>query len=202
MTEAPPSGGRPSAIQPQVKLERRVSPFFATFFYGFIAAAAWIWLLVGAKVDPMTLWTSSNWPRDLAVGLGAGAAIAGASALLPGRLSGARELEREFGWILGEQRAGEIAYLALLSGAAEEFLFRGALHQVAGPFLSTALFAVVHWPVNWSFRLWPLFALAAGAVLAAEREWTGSLVAPAVTHAAVNGVNLFRLARKYRTWKE
>ncbi|HZN62267.1 MAG TPA: CPBP family intramembrane glutamic endopeptidase [Planctomycetota bacterium] len=202
MTEPPPSGGRPSAVQPHVKLERRVSPFFATLFYGFPAAAAWIWLVIGAKVDPLSLWMSSNWPRDIAIGLGAGLLIAGVSALLPGRIAAARDLEKEFGWILGEQRTGELIYLALLSGVAEEFLFRGALHQFIGPILTTALFAGVHWPVNWSFRLWPLFALLAGAVLAAERIWTDSLIAPAVTHAAVNGVNLIRLARKYRVWKE
>jgi membrane protease YdiL (CAAX protease family) len=197
-----PSAGRPSAIQPEVKLERRVSPFFATLFYGFIAAAAWIWLVIGAKVDPLVLWTSSNWPRDLAIGLGAAALIGGASVLLTRRVAAARELEREFGWILGGQRPVEIIYLALLSGVAEEFLFRGAFHHFIGPVLATALFAAVHWPVNWSFRLWPLFALLAGAVLAAERIWTESLIAPAVTHAVVNGVNLIRLSRKYRAWKE
>ena len=194
--------GRPSAIQPQVKLERRVSPFFATLFYGFPAAAAWIWLVIGAKVDPLELWKSSAWLRDVGLGLGAAAVIAGATVVAARYLSPARDLEREFGWILGEQRTGELIYLALLSGVAEEFMFRGALHEFIGPFLTTALFAGVHWPVNWSFRLWPLFALLAGAVLAAERQWTGSLIAPVVTHAAVNGVNLVRLARKYRVWKE
>ncbi|HEY3226615.1 MAG TPA: CPBP family intramembrane glutamic endopeptidase [Planctomycetota bacterium] len=203
MTETPPAGGgRPSAIQPQVQLERRVTPFFATLFYGFIAAAAWIWLTVGAHVDPLRLWTPASWVRDLAVGLGGGVALTGAWSLLPRGWGAARDLEREFGWILGGQRTGEILYLALLSGVAEEFLFRGAMHQAAGPVLTTILFAVVHWPVNWSFRLWPFLALVAGAVLAAERMWTGSLVAPAVTHAVVNGVNLFRLANKYRVWKE
>ncbi|HZL71329.1 MAG TPA: CPBP family intramembrane glutamic endopeptidase [Planctomycetota bacterium] len=202
MTEPPPSGGRPSAIQPQVKLERRVSPFFATLFYGFITAAAWIWLVIGAKVDPLELWTSTNWLGDIGLGLGAATFIVGMTVLLSKRLGAARDLEKEFGWILGEQRAAEIVFLALLSGVAEEFLFRGALHHFIGPVLATALFAAVHWPVNWSFRLWPLFALLAGALLAAERIWTDSLIAPAVTHAAVNGVNLIRLSRKYRVWKE
>ncbi len=201
MTEPPPSG-RPSAIEPRVKLERRVSPFFATLFYGFIAAAAWIWLLIGAKIDPLTLWKSSDWPRDVAIGLGVGAVLVGVWALIARWVAAGRELEREFGWILGEQRIWEIVYLALLTGVAEELLFRGALHQFIGPFLTTALFAVVHWPVNWSFRLWPLLALLAGAVMAAERIWTGSLIAPAVTHAVVNGINLHRLRRKYRVWKE
>jgi membrane protease YdiL (CAAX protease family) len=201
MSDAPQEG-RPSAVQPHVRLERRVPPFFAAFAYGFIFIAAWIWLVIGARIDPLTLWSSSNWLRDLGVGIAAGGVIAGLSALAPRLVPAARDLEREFGWILGEQRKGEILYLALLSGVAEEVLFRGAFHHFIGPWLATALFAVVHWPVNWSFRLWPLFALLAGGVLAAERLWTGSLIAPVVTHVAVNGVNLFRLARKYRVWKE
>jgi len=203
MTDSPSSGtGRPSAIQPKVQLERRVSPFFATISYGFIAIAAWIWLVIGAKVDPLDLWTSSNLSRDLAVGVGVGAALVGGWLLLLRASQAARDLEKEFGWILGEQRSVELAFLALLSGAAEEFMFRGAFHQFIGPVLATALFAGVHWPVNWSFRLWPALALLAGAALAAERIWTGSLIAPVVTHVVVNGVNLSRLARKYRTWKE
>jgi membrane protease YdiL (CAAX protease family) len=202
MTTTQPSGGRPSAVQPHVRLERRVPPFFATFCYGFLAAVAWVWLSVGARVDPLSLWTTPHWARDLAIGAGAGALLAVASWLCVRRVPAARELEREFGWILGEQRPWEIAYLALASGIAEEFLFRGALHEFIGPYLTTALFAAVHWPVNWSFRLWPLFALLAGALLAAERIWTNSLVAPAATHVVVNAINLARLSRRYRTWKE
>jgi membrane protease YdiL (CAAX protease family) len=201
VTEAPQQG-RPSAVQPNVRLERRVSPFFATLFYGFPAIAAWIWLVIGARIDPLALWTSSNWPRDLAIGLGAGGLIALATVAMTRAIPAARQLEKEFGWMLGEQRIGEIVYLALLSAAAEEMMFRGAFHHFIGPWLATALFAAVHWPVNWSFRLWPLFALLAGAVLEAERIWTDSLIAPAVTHATVNGINLFRLATKYRVWKE
>ena len=201
MTESPPQG-RPSAIQPQVRLERRVSPFFATICYGFLAAIACTWLLIGAKIDPLTLWASSNWLRDIAIGLGAALVLAGGWAMSTRLSPAARELEREFGWILGEQRPGELVYLALVTGVSEELFFRGALHHFIGPLLTTALFAVLHWPVNWSFRLWPVFALFSGAVMAGEQLWTGSLIAPAVTHVAVNGLNLARLARKYRIWKE
>src|SRR5690349_5111409 len=116
MTEPPPSERRPSAIQPQVKLERRVSPFFALLFYGFIIAASWIWLVTGAKVDPVALWSSSNWPRDVAIGLGVAALITGATVVLSRGIPAARELEKEFGWILGEQRPVEIIFLAVLSG--------------------------------------------------------------------------------------
>ncbi|MBI4564345.1 MAG: CPBP family intramembrane metalloprotease [Planctomycetes bacterium] len=194
--------GRPSAIQPAVKLERRVSPLFGLFFYGFIFFAAWVWVDRGLQTTAGALWASPQWARDIAVGVGGAALLCVATPLLVAVSPAARELEREFGWILGQQRAWEVAYLAVLSGAAEEFLFRGAMYEAMGPVASTAIFAAIHWPVNRSFRLWPVIALAAGIVLAAERAWTGNLVAPAVTHALVNAVNLWRITRKYRAWSE
>lgn len=194
--------GRPSAVKPAVKLERRVSLFFAAFFYGFLALAAWVWLDRGFRVEPAELWIPRNWPVDVGIGLGAGLLLAFATPGIVARAGPARELEREFGWILGEQRGTEIVVLAILSGAAEEYFFRGAMYRAVGPVVSTLLFAALHWPVNWSFRLWPFFALAAGIVFAAERQLTGAVVAPAISHAVVNLVNLLRITRKYRVWRE
>lgn len=196
------TGGRPSAVKPGAKLERRVSLFFAFFFYGFLAMAAWVWLDRGFRVSPADVWVPKNWMLEVGLGLGAAVILAGATPILVRRFGPAKELEREFGWILGEQRGYEIVALALLSGAAEEYFFRGAMYRATGPIVSTILFAALHWPVNWAFRVWPFFALAAGLIFAAQREITGTVVAPAITHAFVNLVNLFRITRKYRAWKE
>ncbi len=203
MNEPPPGGaGRPSAVQPEVRLERRVGPFFALLFYGFLILAAWVWLDRGFRSGLAEAWIPRNWPMDVAIGLGGGLLFVALTPLVTRWSAPARELEREFGWILGEQKAWEIVLLALLSGVAEEFLFRGAMYRAVGPVMSTVVFAAVHWPVNWSFRLWPFLALAAGSILALERHATGTLLAPAITHVLVNLVNLFRITRKYRVWKE
>jgi len=198
---APAPKGRTSAINPHVKLERRVAPLFAGFFYGFLALAATVWLFaqngrIGALLVP------TNALRDVGLGLGAGLLLAGACWALPSIWGTARELEKEFGWILGEQRKWEVIVLAVLSGFAEEFFFRGAMYAAAGPIVTTILFGALHWPVNWSFRMWPFLALAAGAVFAMEVRVTGGLLAPMITHAVVNGVNLWRITDKYRVWKE
>jgi hypothetical protein len=190
-------------VQPDVKLERRISPLFALFFYGFLALAAALWLY--AKAGPAAfraLVTPRNPLLDVGLGLGAGALIAAGCASFASWWGAARDLEKEFGWILGEQRKWECAVLAVVSGVAEEFFFRGAVWATVSPWIGTAIFAVLHWPVSRAFRLWPFLALAAGAVLAMERQVTGGLIAPIITHVTVNAVNLWRITTKYRNWSE
>ena len=190
-------------MQPNVKLERRISPLFALFFYGFLTLAGALWLY--AKAGPgafRALMVPKNLLLDLTLGLGAGALIAGACASLGSWWGTARELEKEFGWILGEQKKWECLLLAVVSGVAEELFFRGAVRATVSPWIGTAIFAVLHWPVSRAFRLWPFLALAAGAVLAMEREVTGGLIAPIITHVTVNAVNLWRITSRYRVWRE
>lgn len=193
--------GRPSAIDPHIKLERRVSPFFGLIFYGFLLGAAWVWM--ASTGQPIReLWIPKHGILEIAVGLGAGVLFVALTPLSMRFFPSIRELEREFGWILGEQRRWECLYLAILSATAEEFFFRGAVHGALGPFLGTLLFAALHWPINAQFRAWPVLAVIAGVVLTAERMWTGTLIAPILTHAVINSVNLIRLTRKYRVWSE
>jgi membrane protease YdiL (CAAX protease family) len=198
---AVPAVGRSSAIDPQIKLERRVSPWFGFMFYGFLFAVGAVWMY-GYSGRPFDPWMSTHLLRDVAVGLGAGAALVLVTPVLVGRVKSLRALEREFGWMLGEQRAWECLYLALLSGAAEEYFFRGAMLAAWGPWLSLAAFAALHWPVRAEFRAWPITAALVGAVLTAQALWTGSVLAPAITHALINAVNLLRITRRYRTWIE
>jgi membrane protease YdiL (CAAX protease family) len=171
------------------------------FFYGFLFAAGWVWVRSTGQ-DVAALWTPKSWALEIAVGVGAALVMIAATGWLVARVRPVRELEREFGWMLGEQRAWECALLAMLSGVAEELFFRGAALAAVGPALALAVFALLHWPINGQFRAWPVTALVAGVVLTAERLWTGTIVAAAITHALVNGVNLYRISRKYRVWVE
>jgi membrane protease YdiL (CAAX protease family) len=196
-----PDTGRPSAVEPTVKLERRVSPLFGLLFYGFLFAAAWVWVPnTGQSVR--ALWTLKNPLLELAIGIGGGLLLVAATPVLVRRISSLRELEREFGWILGEQRAWECVFLALVSGVAEEFFFRGAVLAATGPWIALAVFAMLHWPVTAQWRVWPITAVLAGALLTGERLWTGGLIAPVLTHVIVNAVNLLRISSKYRVWRE
>jgi membrane protease YdiL (CAAX protease family) len=193
---------RESPLHPGVKLERRLPVFYASFFYAFPAAVAWIWLEAAKPGRSLQLWAPSDAASDLAVGVAAGLLGGILSAAVVKAFGWARRLESEFGWILGGQRVWEIAWIALLSGCAEEFLFRGALQEKFGIWVATAVFAVIHWPVNPNFRAWPFLAAVAGLGFAGLQTWTDSLVAPAAAHVVMNFVSLLRITKRYRAWDE
>jgi membrane protease YdiL (CAAX protease family) len=185
-----------------VKLERRLPAFYAAFFYAFPAAVAWIWLHFQKPGRTRELWFPADWPLDLAAGLGAGLAVAGLTWLCSRRFRWARRLEAEFGWIIGAQKGWEILWIALLSGVAEEYLFRGALQEKFGLLPATIVFALVHWPVNVNFLPWPFVAGLIGLGFGGLAIATDSLLAPAAAHVVVNAINLRRITRRFACWDE
>ncbi|HZE95633.1 MAG TPA: type II CAAX endopeptidase family protein [Planctomycetota bacterium] len=193
---------RESPLHPGVKLERRLPPFYASFFYAFPAAVSWIWLYFQKPGLSTELWVPATWPRDLAIGVGAGLSIVGLSILLGRLFRWPRRLEAEFGWILGAQKGWEIVWIALLSGCAEEYLFRGALQQKFGLVAATIVFAVIHWPLNPNFLPWPFVSGAVGLGLGGLAIWTRGLVAPAAAHVVLNLINLRRITRRFAAWDE
>lgn len=88
--------------------------------------------------------------------------------------------------------------LALVSGFAEELLFRGALWPHLGLLGTTFLFALLHVLPRRSLWLYPLFALFAGLLLGLVREGTESLWPPVVAHVTVNALNLGWLGGRAR----
>ena len=196
------AGTRESPLHEGVRLERRLPAFYAAFFYAFPAAVAWIWLHHSKPGRSLALWAPADWPADLALGVGAGMAILLVTWTLGRFCVWTRRLEAEFGWILGAQRKWEIAWIALLSGCAEEYLFRGALQEKFGIWAATAVFAVIHWPLNRNFLPWPFIAGVVGLGLGGLAIWTDSLVAPAAAHVVVNFVNLWRITERFRGWDE
>jgi len=79
-------------------------------------------------------------------------------------------------------RTGDIVVIALLSGASEEFFFRGVLLPEIGLGLSSVIFGLLH-AVNWIYVAW---AALTGAGLGLLATHGGSVVAPAVAHATYN----------------
>ncbi len=193
---------RESPLHVGVKLERRLPPFYAAFFYAFPAAVAWIWLYFQKQGLSRALWAPADWPRCLAIGLAAGLIVVGVTLLFSRGFAWTRRLEAEFGWILGAQKTWEIVWIALLSGCAEEYLFRGALQQKFGLVAATVVFAVIHWPLNPNFLPWPFVAGVIGLGLGGLALWTNSLVAPAAAHVVINLINLRRITRRFGHWDE
>jgi membrane protease YdiL (CAAX protease family) len=89
-------------------------------------------------------------------------------------------------------RTRDIAVIALLSGASEEFFFSGVLLPEIGLGLSSVLFGLLH-AVNWIYVAW---AAITGAGLGLLATHGGSLVAPVVAHATYNFGALLLLRRR------
>jgi hypothetical protein len=107
-----------------------------------------------------------------------------------------RALREEFRNALGPLTSSEILWLSLLSGFAEEILFRGVLLGRVGLLWSSLLFAAAHLP--WRRALWPWTALAAviGLGLGALTVWAGSLWPAIFLHLSVNYFNLHDMVRR------
>ena len=168
-------------------------------FYGALAAAAVAWRL---WVDGVLPWRASRdaallplWLR-LGLGVGAGLALVAASRFATERTRTGRALADELSALIGPLSQRRALGFALASGLAEEAFFRGALQPRVGLLAATVLFAAAHYVPRPGLRVWSLFALAAGGLFGALFETTGDLLAPAVAHAVVNGLNLRWLARR------
>lgn len=164
------------------------------FFYLFLAIAGVVWIGAREGAIPLALFFDRDgWWLDLALGLGGGAALLGVWNGMRIVSPRARELERRIGYLLGPLEPAEVVALALLSGFAEELLFRGAMQGSWGFFFTTLVFALVHTGPGPAYRWWTLFAAVAGALLGGLMLWRGNLLAPVVAHVVVNGFNLMRL---------
>lgn len=172
----------------------------ATAFYGALAAIAWGWRL---WIDGVAPWTSPGgtpWPLPgrVAAGLAAGLALVALSRIWTLRTPSGRALAREMVALLGPLRAPEAWLLALLSGLGEELFFRGALQPRVGWLWASLLFGAAHLAPQRGLWTWSLWALLAGGVLGGLFAGSGDLVAPALAHVVVNGLNLQWLGRRAR----
>jgi membrane protease YdiL (CAAX protease family) len=96
------------------------------------------------------------------------------------------ELER----MIGPLSVGDAILLAVISGFAEELLFRGALWPPLGLVGSALLFGLVHVLPRRALWVYPVFALVAGFLLGLLREGTESVIPPMLCHVLVNAINL------------
>ncbi len=100
--------------------------------------------------------------------------------------------------VLGPLTYGQVALLALVSGFAEELLFRGALWPHLGLLGTTLLFGLVHVVPKRALLGYPLFATGAGLILGGIRHGSGSVLPAMLCHAIVNALNLASLERRRR----
>lgn len=169
---------------------------FAWGLYMVLALAGALWIGLRRGVIPLSLFLAPrDWWLDLGIGLAAGLLLLGAWWGAERTFPLARELESRLAGALGPITGSEAIALALLSSFAEELFFRGAVQGALGWTAATLLFGLLHSGPGKAFRLWTLFALAAGALMGGIMAWRGNLLGPVASHFLVNAVNLRRLAR-------
>lgn len=164
-----------------------------------MALAGVVWIGLRERIIPLGLFIDPRrWWLDLLLGLGAAALLLGLWAVAGRVFPLARDLEAQITELLGPLTRSEAVGLAVLSGFAEELFFRGAVQGTipgtGGWLVASVVFGLVHTGPGRVFRLWTLFALAAGFLLGGLMAWRGNLLGPVFAHFLVNAVSLSRLA--------
>jgi membrane protease YdiL (CAAX protease family) len=172
----------------------------------FAATVVYLPLLVGGFLTAI-FWTKTitaqPWStRGIAIDIAAGAATALMLVLVTYVLARAVKpfelLEREFRAILGHLSHGEIIWIAVLSGAAEELVFRGTLQPWLTGFwgppaalVATSLvFGLLHFVPDRVFLPWTAFATVVGFICGGLYQVFDSVIPPAVAHTLLNAINL------------
>ena len=151
-------------------------------------------------------WFPSKAFSEYAIDLGLGILIAFlvifASRILTSASASAKKLSESFAELLGPLKWYEVVGLALLSGIAEEALFRSALQPLWGIWLTTLLFALLHVGPQKHFWIWTVFAWSFGFLVGELVLWRPGLLLPATVHAVVNGCNIWWIVRTFGKKKQ
>jgi membrane protease YdiL (CAAX protease family) len=103
--------------------------------------------------------------------------------------------------IFGKLSLSTMFIMAALAGPCEELIFRGWLQSIAGLWLTSFLFAVLHFLPNrykWSHPVtWGMVALyfPVGLAVGWLYAWRGNLLAPILMHSLSDSLGLLFLAR-------
>ena len=184
-TATPPASSEPVSRPPKPKSVARM----AVGFYGVVVLFSFGYALFSGTASTL-FGEHAPTGSHLLTGVGIGAAIVLLCRLADWWWPAVRRAEGALAEILGPVGFGTGILLALVSGFAEELLFRGALWTHLGLVGSSLLFGVVHFLPRRALLLYPVFAAAAGLAFGLLRSGTSNVVPCMVAHAVVNGVNL------------
>jgi membrane protease YdiL (CAAX protease family) len=145
---------------------------------------------------------------DLALGLAGVVVYIVYNALFAMALRGFRAGRAVLEWmakrnatLFGKLPLSTMFMMAALAGPCEELIFRGWLQPVAGIWITSVLFAVLHFVptrYKWSHPItWGMVALyfPIGLAVGCLYEWRGNLLAPMLMHSLSDSLGLLFLAR-------
>lgn len=158
---------------------------------------------VAIRPERVPIWQSAG------VGVALGLALVGMSRWSSGRFGWARRLDENFRELLGILTPGAAAFMAAMSGVAEELWFRGVLLRIALPsgadastgaviaavVISSVIFGALHVGPDRTYLPWTAFAVVVGLLFGAVTVWTGDVTAAVLAHVTVNYFNFLSLGR-------
>ena len=159
-------------------------------------AFVWAWFTDGPLLQTGGLGSQDQILTQIILGLSFAVLFHLVTRLMTGRVSWSDALMEWFESELGHITWLDALYLALLSGFAEELLFRGAIQPSWGLVPATILFGLIHWPPDKRLRAWTWMAGAIGLILGLSVEWTGSIVSAISAHVGINFLNLSYIAQR------
>lgn len=170
-----------------------------TSFYLGVALVGFLWHAI-AQEDNDFWRTPSTTGIDLlwtpVLGVAFGLAVVAAFRVLERRQSWLPALHREFRSILGRPTGSELLLIAAASALGEEILFRGAMLDAWGPWISSVVFALLHVPPRRELWPWTISAGLLGVALAWLTLATGNLGPAVAAHFVINLVNLAYITRR------
>ncbi len=168
-------------------------------FYGALLIAGFFWHAVAQ--DSNDVWRLDHsqglGPLLLTPPLGVALGLATVQMFrwLSSRMAWLPELHREFRAIFGRPATPELVVLAAASALGEEVLFRGAMLDAWGLWVSSFVFAALHVPPKRALWPWTASSLVLGVVLGAVTLATGNLGAAVAAHFVINLQNLIYITR-------
>jgi len=175
----------------------RVHQLAVVGFYGAVAgmAVCWTWLRGAGLEDLVAPGIRSGWTTEIAMGLGVGLAVVIVGRLAHRWFAAVRRLSNEIRALLPRLQTWDVVLMAVTSGIGEELLFRGAMQSAWGFWPTVFVFSVAHGFFIRRYWAWMAFAAVAGVLFGWMVLATGTLLAPIIAHATINGLNLAWLER-------
>jgi membrane protease YdiL (CAAX protease family) len=147
-----------------------------------------VWRLDRAQGLVTLLWTP-------AIGVAFGLATVQVFRALQNRMAWLTDLHREFRSIFGRPGRAELLLLAAASSLGEEIVFRGAMLDAWGLWISSLVFAALHIPPKRALWPWTASSLVLGLALGGLTVLTGNLGAAVAAHFVINLQNLTYITR-------
>lgn len=156
-----------------------------------LVALLWLYLRDRTGVLPDLALGEVGAFSSLGIGIALGLGLSGVIALLARYLTRFRALETRLRSTLGSITESEIVLVAMTSAIGEELLFRCALQDAVGPYLSALVFGLLHTgPGLW---LWGICAVILGLCFSLMVDKGCGLLSVTVAHALINFISLRRM---------